>query len=136
MFSWFPIFFPLRQPLYLPSGAELDVHIWRLTEGRGRKVWYEWSAEVYLPTAAGGGGGGGGGGGQLSPGVPGQVGTPTGSLNGRPPLSPMMDATFSPVRSTFLGGPEAQAGQAGQGRIKIGQSGLHNPAGVHSWVGL
>lgn len=46
MLSWFPIFFPLKEPLYVPAGAEVDVHLWRLTTGR--KVWYEWSLESFL----------------------------------------------------------------------------------------
>lgn len=46
MLSWFPMFFPLKEPLYVPAGAELDVHLWRLTSGR--KMWYEWSVEVFL----------------------------------------------------------------------------------------
>ncbi len=29
MFSWFPIFFPLRRPLHLPAGAPVDAHLWR-----------------------------------------------------------------------------------------------------------
>jgi type II protein arginine methyltransferase len=29
MFSWFPIFFPLREPVYLPAGATVEVGIWR-----------------------------------------------------------------------------------------------------------
>ncbi|WFD35753.1 type II protein arginine methyltransferase [Malassezia cuniculi] len=46
MVSWFPMFFPFRSPLYLPAGAELQVHMWRLTDDS--RVWYEWSAEVFL----------------------------------------------------------------------------------------
>ncbi|SHO78148.1 Similar to S.cerevisiae protein HSL7 (Protein arginine N-methyltransferase) [Malassezia sympodialis ATCC 42132] len=46
MVSWFPMFFPFREPLYLPGNAELDVHIWRLTDKH--RVWYEWCAEVFL----------------------------------------------------------------------------------------
>ncbi|KIJ52640.1 hypothetical protein M422DRAFT_65066 [Sphaerobolus stellatus SS14] len=49
MLSWFPLFFPLREPLYLPAQSELRVSIWRLTDKR--KVWYEWSAESFLPLA-------------------------------------------------------------------------------------
>lgn len=44
--SWFPMFFPFREPLYLPGNAELDVHIWRLTDKH--RVWYEWCAEAFL----------------------------------------------------------------------------------------
>lgn len=46
MISWFPTFFPFREPLYLPSNSELEVHIWRLTDDK--RVWYEWSAEAFL----------------------------------------------------------------------------------------
>lgn len=142
MFSWFPLFFPLRSPLYLPSGAEVEVHVWRLSDGRGRKVWYEWAAEAYLPTAPPAPASASDahpapiGAGALSPALPGGVGTPNGSLNGRPPLSPMMDANFSPMRSTFFGASAGAGDAQSQGRIKIGQTGLHNAAGVHSWVGL
>ncbi|KAJ3210152.1 hypothetical protein HDU67_005611 [Dinochytrium kinnereticum] len=44
MFSWFPLFFPLKK------GDWLDVHFWRLTDNR--KVWYEWAA-VPVSTANG-----------------------------------------------------------------------------------
>ncbi|WOL06508.1 protein arginine N-methyltransferase 5 [Canna indica] len=40
MFSWFPIFFPLRKPLYVPKGSLVEVHFWRCTAST--KVWYEW----------------------------------------------------------------------------------------------
>ncbi|KAL4402266.1 protein-arginine N-methyltransferase [Malassezia pachydermatis] len=46
MVSWFPMFFPFREPLYVPARCEMDVHMWRLTDER--RVWYEWSAEAYL----------------------------------------------------------------------------------------
>jgi len=41
MFSWFPLFFPLRLPVYIPAHSEINVHMWRLTDGK--KVWYEWT---------------------------------------------------------------------------------------------
>lgn len=41
MFSWFPIFFPLREPVYSPAGQSIQVHMWRL--GAAHKVWYEWA---------------------------------------------------------------------------------------------
>ncbi|PWN40076.1 PRMT5-domain-containing protein [Ceraceosorus guamensis] len=50
MLSWFPIFFPFKEPLYLPAKSELDVSMWRLTSDR--KVWYEWCAQAYLSGAA------------------------------------------------------------------------------------
>ncbi|KAF5359278.1 hypothetical protein D9756_003377 [Leucocoprinus leucothites] len=46
MLSWFPLFFPFKEPLYLPSNSELQVSIWRLTNER--QVWYEWHAESFL----------------------------------------------------------------------------------------
>ncbi|SPQ27418.1 a0500d45-dec7-454a-906a-68302402b5f8 [Thermothielavioides terrestris] len=45
MISWFPIFFPLKSPLYFPQDTELEVSMWRQTDDR--KVWYEWLVEVY-----------------------------------------------------------------------------------------
>jgi protein arginine N-methyltransferase 5 len=51
MYSWFPIYFPLRSPLRLAPGAPLHVRMWRCASGH--KVWYEWCA------AAGGAAGGG-----------------------------------------------------------------------------
>ncbi|KAF2239011.1 arginine N-methyltransferas-like protein [Viridothelium virens] len=46
MISWFPIFFPLKDPLYIPDDSELDVSIWRLTDDR--RVWYDWMVEAYV----------------------------------------------------------------------------------------
>ncbi|XP_075525629.1 protein arginine N-methyltransferase 5 isoform X3 [Dermacentor variabilis] len=40
MFSWFPIFFPIKEPIRLQKGAILEVHFWRCVTPR--KVWYEW----------------------------------------------------------------------------------------------
>ncbi|MFS7923026.1 putative methyltransferase [Helianthus anomalus] len=48
MFSWFPIFFPLRSPMYVKAGSPLDFHIWRCCGST--KVWYEWC--VTSPTAS------------------------------------------------------------------------------------
>ncbi|KAH8880096.1 Skb1 methyltransferase [Thozetella sp. PMI_491] len=45
MISWFPIFFPLKQPLYFPQDSELEVSMWRHTDDT--KVWYEWIVEAY-----------------------------------------------------------------------------------------
>eukprot|EP00842_Homolaphlyctis_polyrhiza_P004953 jgi/Hompol1/5459/HPOL_004446-RA len=41
MFSWFPLFFPIRSPIFLAKGSAVELHFWRLTDSR--KVWYEWS---------------------------------------------------------------------------------------------
>lgn len=46
MVSWFPIWFPLAQPLNLVDACDLDVSFWRATDGR--RVWYEWVAESHL----------------------------------------------------------------------------------------
>ncbi|KAL8831835.1 MAG: hypothetical protein Q9170_005131 [Blastenia crenularia] len=46
MKSWFPIFFPLKTPLYTPSSSLLTVTMRRATDGR--KVWYEWMVESFL----------------------------------------------------------------------------------------
>ncbi|PQE05217.1 arginine N-methyltransferase 5 protein [Rutstroemia sp. NJR-2017a BBW] len=46
MTSWFPIFFPLKTPLYFPDDTELEVSIWRQTDDR--KVWYEWMVESFV----------------------------------------------------------------------------------------
>jgi len=131
MFSWFPLFFPLKQPLYLPSGAELDVNLWRLVDAKsGKKVWYEWCCEAFLPAASlsTGGMGSAGSNGMLSAGGGRAVSGASGMGGGQP--SPMMDAPFSPLGTV----PVSAGGE--MGRIKIGQTSLHNPGGVHSWVGL
>lgn len=39
-----------QEPLYLPSNSELRVSIWRQTDGK--KVWYEWLAESFLPISS------------------------------------------------------------------------------------
>jgi len=49
MFSWFPIFFPLRAPVHVPAGAAVEASLWRC--GDGAKVWYEWAATVPQATA-------------------------------------------------------------------------------------
>ncbi|KAI0384630.1 Skb1 methyltransferase [Hypomontagnella monticulosa] len=46
MISWFPIFFPLKEPLYFPPDTELEVNMWRQTDDA--RVWYEWMVEAYM----------------------------------------------------------------------------------------
>ncbi|KAL8780641.1 MAG: hypothetical protein Q9213_006377 [Squamulea squamosa] len=46
MMSWFPIYFPLKTPLYFPDHSYLTVTLRRCTDGR--KVWYEWMVESFL----------------------------------------------------------------------------------------
>ncbi|TMW67142.1 hypothetical protein Poli38472_012258 [Pythium oligandrum] len=41
MFSWFPIYFPLREPVSVAKGEEMHVSFWRMVSST--KVWYEWS---------------------------------------------------------------------------------------------
>ncbi|OLN92156.1 Protein arginine N-methyltransferase skb1 [Colletotrichum chlorophyti] len=45
MISWFPIFFPIQQPIYYPADTELEVSMWRQTDDS--RVWYEWLIEAY-----------------------------------------------------------------------------------------
>ncbi|GLE06741.1 hypothetical protein PINS_up016226 [Pythium insidiosum] len=44
MFSWFPIYFPLRQPVGVEQGNSMRVSFWRMVGGS--KVWYEWTMSV------------------------------------------------------------------------------------------
>ncbi|KAL1744107.1 PRMT5 arginine-N-methyltransferase-domain-containing protein [Schizophyllum fasciatum] len=152
MLSWFPLFFPFREPLYLPSNSELHVSIWRLTSTR--QVWYEWHAEAFLAVQAMAPPGQSAGPvrssslGLLSPGV-GAFDTPV-------PASPLIDAVDVPAfvagagTSTpgeMPGTPVRESGlfkESGLFRargepltmIKIGQTNLHNPGGRSSWIGL
>lgn len=41
MFSWFPIYFPLREPIHVCAGDVIEVRMWRCVSDR--KVWYEWA---------------------------------------------------------------------------------------------
>ncbi|KIW99977.1 uncharacterized protein Z518_10905 [Rhinocladiella mackenziei CBS 650.93] len=51
MISWFPMYFPLKNPISVPDNSELTVTMWRKTDDR--RVWYEWLVDVfiYLPTS-------------------------------------------------------------------------------------
>merc|ERR1711871_1880211 len=40
MFSWFPLYFPIRQPVFVDAHGVVDVHMWRCVGPRN--VWYEW----------------------------------------------------------------------------------------------
>lgn len=63
MFSWFPIFFPVRTPVRVMEGQGLGLRMWRCVGGSGGggggsgRVWYEWAAAIVPETAAGGGAG-------------------------------------------------------------------------------
>ncbi|KAL8974193.1 MAG: hypothetical protein Q9197_001567 [Variospora fuerteventurae] len=49
MESWFPIYFPLKIPMYIPDNSLLAVTMRRMTDNR--KVWYEWMVESFLQLA-------------------------------------------------------------------------------------
>lgn len=49
MFSWFPIFFPIKEPVPLKADQKLVVHFWRLSDKKN--VWYEWT--ISSPVALG-----------------------------------------------------------------------------------
>jgi protein arginine N-methyltransferase 5 len=44
MFSWFPIYFPIRYPVYVPHDTIVTVHFWRHVTTT--HVWYEWCIET------------------------------------------------------------------------------------------
>lgn len=62
MFSWFPLYFPLREPLTVPQDASIGLTMWRRNDAGssmaasvgGGRVWYEWCAEVSAATVSGG----------------------------------------------------------------------------------
>ncbi|KAJ6531741.1 PRMT5 arginine-N-methyltransferase-domain-containing protein [Mycena capillaripes] len=132
MLSWFPLFFPFKEPLYLPSNSELKVSIWRLTNQR--QVWYEWHAESFMNI----------------------IGAPP--TDSDVPMASPRSASFTnggsfftpPPRNTpspFIDGNDASAFDRrssnrresidpGIRLIKIGHTSLHNPGGRSSWIGL
>jgi len=44
MFSWFPLFLPLREPVFVKKNEKMMVTFWR--KRSKDKVWYEWSMET------------------------------------------------------------------------------------------
>eukprot|EP00554_Chaetoceros_debilis_P007417 CAMPEP_0194072662 /NCGR_PEP_ID=MMETSP0149-20130528/342_1 /TAXON_ID=122233 /ORGANISM="Chaetoceros debilis, Strain MM31A-1" /LENGTH=733 /DNA_ID=CAMNT_0038752563 /DNA_START=93 /DNA_END=2294 /DNA_ORIENTATION=+ len=44
MFSWFPLYFPLKEPLLVPPGSSVRANIWRKCDDK--RVWYEWCADI------------------------------------------------------------------------------------------
>ena len=40
LFSWFPIFLPLSNPIALEAGNKLELAVWRCNDSK--RVWYEW----------------------------------------------------------------------------------------------
>ena len=51
MMSWFPLFFPLKSPVWFPDDSECVVHLWRREDAR--KVWYEWMVEAWVSPGGG-----------------------------------------------------------------------------------
>ncbi|KAF5377338.1 hypothetical protein D9757_008023 [Collybiopsis confluens] len=127
MLSWFPLFFPFKEALYLPSNSELQVSIWRLTNER--QVWYEWHAESFLGSLPS----------TPSTATSGSQPRPL-SFTGSPTIgvpSPLIDAVDLAPRSsiTFRDLPERTALTAAT-LVKIGHTSLHNASGRSSWIGL
>jgi len=48
MFSWFPFYFPIRDPMQLKAGEELTACFWRRVDTK--KVWYEWALVAPKPS--------------------------------------------------------------------------------------
>jgi type II protein arginine methyltransferase len=49
MFSWFPLFIPLRDPVRVNRGDKITANFWRCVDAR--KVWYEWCLSGPVCTA-------------------------------------------------------------------------------------
>ncbi|KAG7189508.1 hypothetical protein KM043_017199 [Ampulex compressa] len=47
MFSWFPIFFPIKDPVQLKAGQTIVMHFWR--QCSAKSVWYEWCLREPIP---------------------------------------------------------------------------------------
>jgi type II protein arginine methyltransferase len=48
MFSWFPLYIPIRHPVNLHAGDTVEAHFWRCCSDK--KVWYEWSIASPQPS--------------------------------------------------------------------------------------
>lgn len=121
MLSWFPLFFPFKEPLYLPSNSELQVSIWRLTNER--QVWYEWHAESFLsmPSVVA----------SDDPFTEANFSATTLASFGVPsPMADGLETSFTDTR------PFPQAAGYDFEIVKVGHTSLHNPSGRSSWIGL
>lgn len=49
MFSWFPILFPIKEPIHVHAGEVIEVHFWRCVTKKN--VWYEWCVTEPTVTA-------------------------------------------------------------------------------------
>ncbi|EOD11657.1 hypothetical protein EMIHUDRAFT_67341 [Emiliania huxleyi CCMP1516] len=48
MFSWFPLFIPLRTPVLVPEGGRVEAAFWR--NASRHRVWYEWALTEPQPS--------------------------------------------------------------------------------------
>lgn len=48
LISWFPVLFPIHEPIQLKTNDEIEVHFWRLCDNV--KVWYEWLVTKPTPS--------------------------------------------------------------------------------------
>ncbi|XP_065187901.1 protein arginine N-methyltransferase 5-like [Sycon ciliatum] len=48
MFSWFPMFFPLKEPIAIRKGEVIEACMWR--KANSKDVWYEWCLTRPVPT--------------------------------------------------------------------------------------
>ena len=44
MFSWFPLYIPLRQPVLVQDDGEVRATFWR--QASKQRVWYEWAVST------------------------------------------------------------------------------------------
>jgi protein arginine N-methyltransferase 5 len=49
MLSWFPVYLPIKTPIYCEAGTSIKFHIWRRVSRT--KVWYEWCVTEPIQTA-------------------------------------------------------------------------------------
>lgn len=47
MHSWFPMYFPMKEPFKALKGQEVSISVWR--NNSNSKVWYEWAMSLYDP---------------------------------------------------------------------------------------
>lgn len=116
-----------QEPLFLPGRSELEIHLWRLTDGQARRVWYEWSADVFLPVAAIAAAAASSNG-TGSPVDHGSAGSGSKSPGLSPAPTPMLDA--------FGSAPSPLLQQIPDARLRIASTSLHNPAGTVSAITL
>ena len=47
MFSWFPMFFPIKRPIVVRKDDKIELDFWRVVDDT--KVWYEWAVSAPVP---------------------------------------------------------------------------------------